>query len=66
MLNIKTILYIIIVPLSIWALDALNIENKFKKNRYYQSRVLYLMLSISLSYLVVNFLYDFFLYTKFI
>lgn len=66
MINIKTILYIIAVPLSIWALDALNIENKFKKNRYYQSRLLYLMLSISLSYLVVNFLYDFFLYSKFV
>mgnify|MGYP002626303704 CR=1 FL=1 len=63
-MSIKTILYIIFVPLSIWALDAINIENKFKKNRYYQSRVLYLLISFALSYLVVNFFYDFFVYTK--
>lgn len=62
-MNIKIILYIIMVPLSIWALDSLNIENKFKKNRYYQSRLLYLMISLSLSYLVVNFFYDFYVFT---
>jgi len=64
-MNVKTILYIIMVPLSIWALDALNIEGKFKKNRYYQSRLLYLMLSLGLSYLTVNFFYDFFIFSKF-
>ena len=62
-MNIKIILYIIMIPISIWALDALNIDGKFKKNRYYQSRVLYLMLSLGLSYLVVNFLYDFYLFS---
>jgi len=64
-MNVKTILYIIMVPLSIWALDALNIEGKFKKNRYYQSRLLYLMLSLGLSYLTVNFFYDFFIFSRF-
>lgn len=62
----KTILYIIVVPLSIWALDSLNINGLFKRNRYYQARLLYFMLSMGLSYLVVNFLYDFFSYSKFI
>lgn len=65
-MTIKTILYIVIVPLSIWALESLNISSMFKKNRYYQARLLYLMCSLSLSYLVVNFLYDFFTYSKFI
>lgn len=65
-MNIKTILYVVMIPISIWALDALNIEGKFKKNRYYQSRILYLMLSIALSYLTVNFFYDFFLVSRFI
>ncbi len=60
----KTILYIITVPLSIWAIDSLNITRLFKKNRYYQARLLYFMLSMGLSYLVVNFLYDFFTYSK--
>lgn len=62
----KTILYIVVVPLSIWALDSLNVNGLFKKNRYYQVRLLYFMLSMGLSYLVVNFLYDFFSYSRFI
>ncbi len=56
---LKAILYIIFTFVSIWALDSVNINNVFKKNKYYASRVLYLMISVSLSYLVVNFMYDF-------
>lgn len=63
---LKTILYIITVVLSIWVLDSINITNVFKKNRYYQSRLLYLFVACALSYLVVNFFYDFFLYSKFL
>jgi uncharacterized integral membrane protein (TIGR02327 family) len=63
-MTIKTILYIFTVPLSIWALDALNIEGKFKKNRYYQARLLYIMIALSLSYMVVNFFFDFYTYSK--
>ncbi|MGM9849526.1 MAG: DUF1146 family protein [Bacilli bacterium] len=62
----KTILYLVITPLVIWALDSINITNVFKKNRYYQARALYLILSLSLSYLTVNFIYDFFMYSKII
>lgn len=65
-MNIKTILYLVSVPLIIWALDSINIQNLFKKNRYWQARILYLIITISLSYLTVNFFYDFFVYSKFI
>ena len=65
-MTIKTILYIIILPITIWALDSINIQGKFKKNRYYQARFLYLFISFGLSYLVVNFFYDFVTYTKII
>ena len=65
-MNIKTILYIVMIPISIWALDALNIEGKFKKNRYFQARILYIMLAIALDYMTVNFFYDFFLFSKFL
>ena len=61
---LKSILYIIFTFVAIWALDSINITNVFKKNKYYASRVLYLMMSISLSYLVVNFLYDFFMFSN--
>ena len=61
---LKAILYTIFTFVAIWALDSINITNLFKKNKYYASRVLYLMISVSLSYLVVNFLYDFFTYSR--
>lgn len=63
---LKGILYIVMIPISIWALDSININGIFKKNKYYQARTLYLILSICLSYIVVNFFYDFFINTKFI
>lgn len=63
-MSIKTILYFVIVPLSIYALDSININTIFKKNRYYAARLFYLMVCMGLSYLVVNFLYDFFLATQ--
>lgn len=65
-MNLKTILYVFMVPVSVWALESLNIENKFKKNRIWQARVLYLLIALALSYLVVNFFIDFYEYSKFI
>jgi len=65
-MTIKTILYIITVPFVIWALDSVQINQIFKKNRIIQARIFYLILTFSLSYLTVNFFYDFFLYTKII
>ena len=61
---VRIILYIFFVPISVWALDAVNITNLFKKNRFLQARILYLLLVMSLSYLSVNFLMDFFLSTQ--
>ncbi len=63
-MSVRVILYCVTVPLTIWALESININNLFKKNRYYQSRLLYVIISLSLSYLVVNFFMDFFISTK--
>ncbi|MBR2840838.1 MAG: DUF1146 domain-containing protein [Bacilli bacterium] len=63
---LKPTLYLIILIITIWALESINITGIFKKNRYYSSRVLYLIVSMALSYLVVNFIYDFFLNSKII
>ena len=65
-MSAKTVLYLFITPITIWALESINITNVFKKNRYYQARAVYLILALSLSYLVVNFIYDFFMYSKII
>ena len=56
---IKIYLYIIIIPLSMLALESIKIDGIFKKNRVPFIKILFLMLSFSLSYLVVNFLIDF-------
>ena len=56
---VKTIFYLIVVAITLWALDGVRLNEIFKKNRYMQSRVVYLFITLSLSYLVVNFVYDF-------
>ena len=56
---IKLALYIIIVPLVVWGFDSININSIFKKNRVIQARIIYCFMIFSLSYLVVQFIYDF-------
>ena len=63
-MTIKTILYIFVVPLVLWALESINLNQIFKKNRIYQARLVYLIFTLALSYLLLNFFYDFFLYSK--
>ena len=55
----KFLLYIIILPLVIWAVDGININSIFKRNRIYQARVIYIIIIFDLTYLTVNFMYDF-------
>ena len=61
---IKAGLYIMILPFTIWMMEGLDLNKLFKQGRAIQARVLYLMIAISLTYLTVNFLYDFFISTK--
>lgn len=65
-MNTKIFLYIIILPLVIYALEGININNIFKKNKFNQIRILYILVSLSISYLVVNFIYDFYINTSII
>ncbi len=55
----RFLLYIIILPLVIWAVDGININSIFKRNRIYQARVIYIIIIFALTYLTVNFMYDF-------
>lgn len=61
----KFLLYIPVTMLVIWAMDAVNINQIFKKNRVIQARVFYFLLGISLIYLVTNFIMDLFTSLKF-
>ena len=57
-MNIKIILYLLTTVFTVIALDAININAIFKKNKVFQARLFYFLLLISIIYLVTNFLYD--------
>lgn len=63
-MSIKAILYILSVPCSLYALQSINFDKILKPNKVVQARILVLILSLGISYLAVNFLYDFFINTK--
>lgn len=63
-MNTKIILYIIIIPLVVYILEGLNINQIFKKNRVLQATLFYFICTICISYLVVNFLCDIYTYTR--
>lgn len=56
----KFFLYILVTIAVIWSLDAVNINQIFKKNRVIQARIFYFFLAISIIYLVTNFIMDLF------
>ena len=59
-MSARQILYIIITPLIVWVLQSLKIDHLFKKNKKEQIIVLYVLITLSISYLVVNFIMDFY------
>ena len=63
---IKVILYVMLFPFTIWAMEGLDLNKLFKQSRVYQARIMYLMIAMSIAYLIVNFLYDFFINFKII
>ena len=56
---IKQIIYVLTLIVTIWAMEGLDLNKLFKQSRIYQARIIYLMIAISISYLVTNFIYDF-------
>ncbi len=64
-MSVKAIIYVLVTILVIWAMDCININGIFKKNKIAQARLFYLFLAFSLVYLVTNFIWDFYLATKF-
>ncbi len=65
-MSAKFFIYVFVSILVVWAMEAVNINQIFRKNRVIQARVFYLLLGLSMIYLVSNFVYDFFLSTKMI
>ena len=65
-MSVKFFVYIFVTILVIWAMESVNINQIFKKNRVYQARVFYLLLGLSMIYLISNFIFDFFLSSQII
>lgn len=65
-MSVKFFIYIFVSFVVIWAMDSVNINQIFKKNHANQARVFYLLLGLSMIYLVSNFIFDFFLSSKII
>ena len=61
---IKVYLYTIFLFFSIWLLEAVDFDRFFKKNKIMQARILYLLISIMMTYIVVNFIWDFYSLSK--
>ena len=60
----KFLLYILITLLVVWAIDSVNINKIFKKNKVIQAKVFYFLLGISMVYLITNFIMDLFEVSK--
>ena len=65
-MSVKFFVYLFVAILVIWAMDSVNINGIFKKNKILQARVFYFLLGLSLIYLITNFIMDFFEYSKII
>lgn len=63
-MSVKFFVYLFVAILVIWAMDSVNINSIFKKNKIMQARVFYFLLGISLIYLVANFFMDLFMSVK--
>lgn len=58
-MNYKVYLYAIFLFLSIFTLSGVNFEKFMKRGKVLEARLLIMVLSVALSYLLTNFVYDF-------
>lgn len=57
----KAVLYIVVFFATVWAMSGLNLNKFFRQNRVYQARIIYIFLAMSITYLVTNCLFDFYM-----
>ena len=56
---IKFFVYLLSSIVVIWSINAVNINAIFKKGKVIEARVFYIVLALSLIYLLANLIYDF-------
>ncbi len=59
-MSVKFLIYFLVSLLVIWSMEAVNINGIFKKNRIIKAQVFYVLLALSMIYLVTNFIMDLF------
>ena len=59
-MNAKILVYLAVGFAVLVAMDSINLNGIFKKNKIFQARMLFFMIFMSLTYLVTNFLWDLF------
>lgn len=65
-MSVKFFVYLFVTIIVVWAMDSVNINAIFKKNKVTQARVFYFLLGLAMIYLITNFIMDFFEYSKII
>ncbi len=58
-MNYKLYVYIFFSMLSAFALSGVNFDKILKKDRYWEARILVVLLSLVLGYIVTNFIFEF-------
>lgn len=58
-MNYKAYIYVVSVLLTAYTLSGINYDKFIKKNKVLEARLLVLILSMSIGYLVTNFITDF-------
>lgn len=58
-MNYKAYIYILSVMLSVFALSGINFDGFIKSKKVIEARILVVLLSLALGYLVTNFITDF-------
>ena len=58
-MNYKVYLYVIFWVVSLFVLNGVNFEKIIKSKRTFEAKALFIMLSIIMSYILTNFVYDF-------
>lgn len=58
-MNYKVFLYVICFLLTSFALSGVNFDNFIKKNKVIEARILVILLTCAIGYLVTNFIIDF-------
>ena len=55
----KLVIYAIVFIITLYSMEGLNINSLFKQGKIFQARIIYMLIAISISYMVTSFIYDF-------